>query len=285
MPNLTTPIPPRLTGRTETDIAALRKWGTALIDELSYLFQNLDAGNVSEAASVKAEHIDTNTAKISNAQIGALTASKLTAGTIDTDRVTVASPDGSLEMSGSEIVISDTQRNRFRAAYDRASDTFSFALYNQDGAPTVYINSYGDAVFSGRVEGSEIYASTIVGTDSASYASTDGGVFAEIDQTGIKIQQDQGGIRKQKVGITVSQGGVAYLVLGAGNGEGSVTINGVTYTKGSFKIEKFENGVSIGLVGGQSFLNQWENGQTDLTGAPVLINGRDVLAELDALKA
>ena len=55
MPNLTTPIPSRLTGDVQTDVQALKKWGTALIDELTYIFNNLDAGNVSEAASVKAE--------------------------------------------------------------------------------------------------------------------------------------------------------------------------------------------------------------------------------------
>ena len=59
MPNLTTPIPSRLTGDVQTDVQALKKWGTALIDELTYIFNNLDAGNVSEAASVKAENIDT----------------------------------------------------------------------------------------------------------------------------------------------------------------------------------------------------------------------------------
>ena len=72
MPNLTAPIPPKLTGETERDLKRLREWGTALVDELSYLFSNLDAGNVSEAASVKAEHIDTANARISNAQIGSL---------------------------------------------------------------------------------------------------------------------------------------------------------------------------------------------------------------------
>ena len=46
MPNLTTPIPPKLTGAAGDDIKAIKKWGTALIDELSYIFNNLDAGNV-----------------------------------------------------------------------------------------------------------------------------------------------------------------------------------------------------------------------------------------------
>ena len=58
MPNLTAPIPSKLTGDNETDIKMLKNWGTALIDELSFIINNLDAGNVSEAAEVKAENIN-----------------------------------------------------------------------------------------------------------------------------------------------------------------------------------------------------------------------------------
>ena len=62
MPNFTTPIPPRLTGNPTEDTEALKRWGTALVDELTYLFNNLDSGYVIEAASVKAENIETNNA-------------------------------------------------------------------------------------------------------------------------------------------------------------------------------------------------------------------------------
>ena len=109
MPNLTTPIPPKLTGAAGDDIKAIKKWGTALIDELSYIFNNLDAGNVSEAASVKAENIDTSNAKIQNAQIGNLTADKLRTGQLNTNLVTVESDFGNLSMSGSSIIISDNK--------------------------------------------------------------------------------------------------------------------------------------------------------------------------------
>ena len=127
MPNLTTPIPPKLTGDTGRDIRAVKEWGTALVDELSYLFQNLDAGNVSEAAAVKAENIDTNNAKISNAQIGALTADKLTAGTVDTAKVSVRDNSGKMEISGSKLIIRDRgERTRFLAAYDKDTQKFQF---------------------------------------------------------------------------------------------------------------------------------------------------------------
>ncbi|MEG1441175.1 MAG: hypothetical protein RSC29_00790 [Oscillospiraceae bacterium] len=284
MPNLTTPIPSRLSGDTKNDIAAIKDWGTGLIDELSYIFNNLDAGNVSEAAAVKAENINTNTAKIKNAQIGELTADKLTAGTIDTEKITVADGSHNLQITGSKIAINDGVQNRFKVEYDKERNAFSFALFNNNGEPTVYINSFGDAVFSGQLEGSEIFASTIVGTDSVSYSEARGGVFAAIDQTGIKIMQDSGGNRKQKFGATVANNGTAYLVMGAGNGSGKVNINGVTYTNGTLKVEKHDTGADIGIVGSKSFINFWENGQLWLSGSSVKINGRDILAELDALK-
>ncbi len=291
MPNVTTPIPPNLTGRTEEDIKRLKEWGTALIDELTYLFANLDAGNVLEAASVKAENIDTATATISNAQIGALTADKLVTGTMDTGKVTVADADSNLEISGSEIIIRDQKYPRFVAAYNKATDAFQFLLCNEDGNPTVSINSAGNAVFSGQLESSSIYSSTIIGTDRASYNGKTGEVFAKMDPTGIKIMQDEDGVRKQKIGMTVGSGdGAAYLVLGAGNGEESTNINGVVYTNGTFKIQKNNGHANMGLVGYEPFINFWEeSGELWLSGRRVLVNGVDVATRLiwleDAVEA
>ncbi len=285
MPNVTTPIPPTLTENTAEDVKRLKAWGTALIDELTYLFANLDAGNVREARSVKAENIDTAGAKISNAQIGTLSADKLIAGTVDTNKVKVESNDGTLCLSGSELSISDRNNVRFLAGIDPKSRQFHFLLCNKLGLPTVAINSAGDAVFTGQVESSAIYASTIVGTDSESYANAEGGVFAQMDPAGIKIMQDEDGERQQKLGMSVGNDGTAYMVLGAGNGEGSHTINGVVYTNGSFKIEKNESGATLGLVGYQPQMAFWENtGELWLSGSRVLINGVDLEAKCQALQ-
>ncbi len=285
MPNLTTPIPPALTGNQEEDIQRLKRWGTALVDELTYLFGHLDAGNVQEAASVKAENIDTNSAKIGNAQIGALTADKLVTGTVDTEKVTVADENGKLEISGSEIIIRDENYLRFLAAYEPSTEKFRFVLCNEDGEPTVSINSNGNAIFSGQVESSSIYSSTIVGTDSQSYQKKKGDVFAQLDPTGIKVMQDKNGVRRQKIGMSVSSAdGTAYLVLGAGNGEGSKEINGVVYTNGAFKIEKNESYANMGLVGYQPFIYFWETGNLELAGSRVLLNGVDVVARIRQLE-
>lgn len=284
MPNLTTPIPPKLTGAAGDDIKAIKKWGTALIDELSYIFNNLDAGNVSEAASVKAENIDTSNAKIQNAQIGNLTADKLRTGQLNTNLVRVESDFGNLSMSGSSIVISDNKEERFKVEYDPDTGLFSFVINNSEGKPTVYINSLGNAVFSGRVDSSEIFSSTIVGTDSVSYLQKNGGVFAEMDTKGIKILQDKNQKRLQKLGMSVGDDGTAYIVLGSGDGSGEVTINGVKYSNGSFVIQKNSSYSSFGTVGGSTVLSFMDDGDLWIRGDRVLINGRDILSEIDEIK-
>lgn len=284
MPNLTTPIPPKLTGAAGDDIKAIKKWGTALIDELSYIFNNLDAGNVSEAASVKAENIDTSNAKIQNAQIGNLTADKLRTGQLNTNLVRVESDFGNLSMSGSSIVISDNKEERFKVEYDPDTGLFSFVINNSEGNPTVYINSFGNAVFSGRVDSSEIFSSTIVGTDSVSYEQKEGGVFAEMDTKGIKILQDKNQSRLQKLGMSVGDDGTAYIVLGSGDGSGEVIINGVKYSNGSFVIQKNSSYSSFGTVGGNTVISFMDDGELWLRGDRVLINGRDILSEIDEIK-
>lgn len=285
MPNLTTPIPPRLTGNPSVDVDILKKWGTALIDELTYLFNNLDSGNVIEAASVKAENIETANAKISNAQIGALTADKLVTGCVDTSRVNVSDNSGNLTISGSEIVISDKNKKRFIAAYDKATNKFRFELYNENGAPTVSINSDGDAVFSGLLESARIFSSTIIGTNGEAYESFSGGVFANIDPTGIKVMQDSGGQRKQKIGMSVGDDGTAYMVLGAGDGSGKVSINGVVCTNGSFKVEKNDGLATMGIVGSKPIISFWQSsGELWLNGERVMINGMNVQEEINSLK-
>ena len=286
MPNLTTPIPPKLTGQTEKDLLQLKQWGTALIDELSYILNNLDAGNVSEAASVKAENIDTASATISNAQIGALTADKLIAGTVDTNKVTVSGNNGALELSDAQIIIRDKNNTRFMVAYDSQTGKFYFLLCNKEGNPTVSIDSSGDAVFTGRVESSSVYSSTIIGTDSISYGTNSGGVFAQLDPAGIKIMQDNDGVRRQKLGMSVGNDGTSYIVLGAGNGEGSHSINGVVYTNGTFKIEKNDQYASMGLVGYAPFIHFWEaSGELWLSGSKVKVNGIDYAEKIQELES
>ena len=285
MPNFTTPIPPKLTGNTELDISLLKEWGTSLIDELSYLFNNLDTKNVIEASSVKAEHIDTNSAKIRDAQIGNLNADKLICGSVDTSKVNVKDENGNLSITGSKITISDSENERFSASYSPYTDKFNFTLYNEYGSPTVNIGSDGNAVFSGELNSSTIFSSKIIGTDKGSYEDFIGDTFADIDKSGIKIMQDKNGTRYQKVGISASDSGEALIVLGAGNGSNECTINDITYTDGTFMIEKHDSGAQIGIIGSNPFISFWEgNGELWLDGRKVKINGHDVVSEISELQ-
>lgn len=285
MPNFTVSALPTNYVDAETDIKSIKRWILSAVDELTYIFNNLDSTNVIEAAKVKAENIDTTNARIGNAQIGMLNAEKLKAGTIDTSLVKLSDSGGNLVISGSAISISDKNRTRFEAKFDRAANRFNFVLYNKSGGPTVSIDSSGDAHFGGVVEGSQIFSSTIVGTDSDSYTDTDGGVFAEINQKGIKVMQDKNYTRSQKIGMSVADNGTAYLVLGAGDGSGKKVINGVEYTNGAFKIEKDETHTSMGIVGSSPFINFWDSGELWLDGSTVKINGVNVLAKLNSLSS
>lgn len=285
MPNFTvSALPPNYVD-AKTDIKAIKRWITAAVDELTYIFNNLDSTNVIEAASVKAENIDTTNARIGNAQIGKLSAEKLKAGTIDTSLVSLSDSGGNLVISGSAIYIADRNRTRFKAEYDKSANKFNFVLYNTGGEPTVSIDSSGDAHFGGVVEGSQIYSSTIVGTDKDSYTDTSGGVFAEINQKGIRVMQDKNYTRSQKVGMSVANDGTAYLVLGAGDGNGKKVINGIEYTNGSFRVEKNDTYTSMGIVGNTPFINFWDNGELWLDATTVKINGINVLSKLNSLSS
>lgn len=285
MPNLTTPIPPRLTGDVKIDLAAIKAWGTVLIDELAYLFNNLGAENVTEAASVKAENIDTANAKINNAQIGSLTADKLVAGTVNTNNVTVESRDKNMTLSGAELCIKEDGKIRFMAGVDPVSEKFNLYICNRNGIPTVSIDSNGNAIFSGKVESSAVYSSSFIGTNSLDYAEIDGGVFAKIDPTGIKMMQDKDGERLQKFGVSVADDGTSYLVMGAGNGEGSKNINGVIYTNGAFKMEKNESYANLSLSGYKPAVTFWEDTEELwLSGERVLVNGVDLNEKISQLE-
>ena len=161
---------PLIYGDQKTQLANVQGVVTDLIDQLQHALYNLDAGNVKEAASVKAEHIDTTNAKIKNAQIKSMTADKLTAGTIDADKinvvnlkagnitsgtldtgkVTIKSGDDSLILDDGTITFSDVWGNRLIMGQDD-NGQFAFSMYDRDGNPTLYMDEHGDAIFKGKV--------------------------------------------------------------------------------------------------------------------------------------
>lgn len=172
---------PLIYGDQKTQLANVQGVVTDLIDQLQHALYNLDAGNVKEAASVKAEHIDTTNAKIMNAQIKSMTADKLTAGTIDADKinvvnlkagnitsgtldtgkVTIKSGDDSLILDDGTITFSDVWGNRLIMGQDD-NGQFAFSMYDRDGNPTLYMDEHGDAIFKGKVQGGSIESDTSI---------------------------------------------------------------------------------------------------------------------------
>lgn len=288
IPNLTTPSPPPVKAEDGHAVKALREWGAALIDELTYLLANLDSGNVKSAGSVKAENIDTSTARISNAQIGVLNASKLIAGTIDTNRVTVSSADGNLQMSGTALAITDKNGNPlFYAGYDTEHNRFDFHLYGK-GGKGIYLNNDGNAVFSGMLSSSDIYASKIIGTSRSEFLSpTVGHSFVQIDRAGIKLVRARPGQEhQQKFGATIASDGSMVAALGEGEGDPAFYENGVAYRPGSFVLKKNANDTAeIGLCAQNSQI-EFENGKINVTAENVTVNGKELAtkAELDELR-
>lgn len=105
-----------------------------------------------------------------------------------------------------------------------------------------------------------------------------------MDTKGIKILQDKNQRRLQKLGMSVGDDGTAYIVLGSGDGSGEVIINGVKYSNGSFVIQKNSSYSSFGTVGDNTVISFMDDGELWLRGDRVLINGRDILSEIDEIK-
>lgn len=162
MPNLTTGFPKR-TGDLEADYENLYKWSVSLIDELKSIFCNLDSGNVSEAASVKAQNIDTTQARIKDAQINSLTADKLTAGTIDTGSINIKNEDdiGKIEISGQSIELWEDGSVRIAIGRDE-NGKYVFIVQNKDQTQGIYMNEDGKVIFTGNIAGGSITSDTTI---------------------------------------------------------------------------------------------------------------------------
>lgn len=151
MPNLTTPFLNLKGEDINDDMQKIKEWSVSLIDELKYILCNLDAGNVSEANSVKAQNIDCTTARIKGAQIQSLTADKLSAGTIDAGEITVKgeSDRGKMVMSGETLAFYEKGNSRPRIYIGRDGDAFVFEVQSSDGKQGVYMDESGQVYMTG----------------------------------------------------------------------------------------------------------------------------------------
>lgn len=162
MPNLTAGYPkkPFLCVNDEKQIKELlsttqnlQDWAVGLVDELRYLFCNLDAGNVMEAGSVKAENIDTRFAKIKSAQIQSLKADKIKTGTLHvTENMTIQNGDGTIQFLSDSIVFYDPNGvQRLAMGRINGSDVFVFVMNDPKGNPMLNMDSHGEAIFGGTI--------------------------------------------------------------------------------------------------------------------------------------
>lgn len=176
-------IPPSDSGNLKKDFDELRTRFTMVLKELEYLLCNLDEENVTRAASVYAENIDTTHAKIADAQIEGLTADKLTAGTINadvvaiknlsansiqtgtlnTESVVIASGDGKLAIYDTVMAMFDSggvmrlfagldTRKTVNGEVNKNYNKFRFDIMDGNGTTCIHFNDDGDAVFSGVID-------------------------------------------------------------------------------------------------------------------------------------
>ena len=239
-----------------------------LLRQLNFLLGNLGAENVIEAASVRAENIDTTNAKIVNAQIKNLSADKIKAGTLDLSKGITITNGGSNSMTitqdSIEIVVDGV--TRFLLTPDE-NGKFGFLLRNAQGQPTIRLTDDGNAVLSGTVESSEIYASHIAGVGKDVYDTLKipdegeyNGIFVDIGHKGMTIFQEKGiGETGQKVGTTVDSEGTVFLILGEGNGNNQYTFNGVKYSDDTLMISKGRNTTDIVLLGMNSGIQMFQD--------------------------
>lgn len=176
-------IPQGESGNLKKDVEELKARFTAVLKELEYLLCNLDEENVMRAASVYAENIDTRHARISDAQIGELSADKLTSGsidaekievknlsadsivsgTLDTEQVTVASGDGRLVIYDTVMAMYDSSgtarlimgldtRASVNGEANPSYNKFRFDIFGAGGDACIRFDSDGNAVFSGVID-------------------------------------------------------------------------------------------------------------------------------------
>lgn len=163
MPNLTTPFL-KLDGEdTAVDLKKIEQWSVSLIDELKSILCNLDAGNVLEAGSVKAKNIDCTKAKIKGAQIQSLTADKISAGTIDSNLITIKSENetdgGTMTMSGESLIFYEKcvengqVVEKLRIAIGRDENgKYIFTVQSRDGQSGIYMDESGEVYMTGILQ-------------------------------------------------------------------------------------------------------------------------------------
>lgn len=238
----------------------VQEWSISLIEELKYILCNLDAGNVTEAHSVKAQNIDCTKARISSAQIQSLKADKIRTGTLDvSDKVTIKGTDGSntMEMNAQRIVFSDANGPRIVIGCNGNKYVFEIYKYtavtddngnvelDENGNPKminerqIYIDENGDVIFCGTIKGGKIESDTDINVTKD----------AKVGRRVILQDEDEGTLGYEEAGIISVGNGIMQILA--------------------------QNGRRIDINTG---------GNIDLDCKTCTINGVDILREIENLK-
>ena len=173
----TSAYPSLRTGEPQRDVDGLRDNFIAFLDEINHALENINAGTIKgklSAATIEADSITTNKARIKSAQIANLIADKIAAGTLNLS--TALSPDGKtgitivgdgadrMEIDESSLVILYDDVIRLFAGKDKDTGKFMFLLLNEDGTTGICMGEDGNAYFSGNIEASTITGGSITGS-------------------------------------------------------------------------------------------------------------------------
>lgn len=185
MPNLTTGFP-NISGvgtldNMYQDLIRIHDWAMELTDELKYMFCNLDAGNVMEAAKVRAQNIDCTRARISSAQIQSLKASKIKTGTLDvSDKVTIKgeSDAARMVMNAQTIIFyekddSGKEIPRIYMGFD--GEKYVFLVQNSDATQGIHMDENGNVIITGVFStGTDGQARTVIDKNGIQSYDADG---------------------------------------------------------------------------------------------------------------
>lgn len=206
MPNLTTPFLNLGGTDINKDMDDVQNWSIALIDELKYMFCNLDAGNCQEAAKVKAQNIDCTKARIKSAQIQSLQAHKIKTGTLDvSDKVTIQgeSDAARMTMNAQTLIFYDKDEQgreipRIYMGFDSNSGKYVFEVYNKEGQEEIHMNDDGNVVFCGTISGGKIESETDI---NITKDATVGKRIILQDQNNLTMNYEEAGIISVNTGI------------------------------------------------------------------------------------
>lgn len=155
MPNLTTPFLNLKGEDINVDMDKVQAWSMQLIEELKYILCNLDAGNVTEANSVKAKNIDCRRARIKSCQIQSLVADKIKTGTLDISKNVTIKGEGDnamLDISAQKIAFYEQDENddgilRTYIGYDGTN--YIFLVQNKEATQGIYMDEKGKFTITG----------------------------------------------------------------------------------------------------------------------------------------